>query len=92
MENNWLPIGSIVKIEKAKVIVAGYQASNKEKKYFKYIGFIYPLGIYKKDEILFFNDDAINEVVFEGYKFQHYDDVINSLNESEKKLKEELGL
>ncbi len=90
MNKEWLPIGSIVKIDDIKVIVSGYEASCKGK-YYRYAGFIYPMGIYKKDEVLFFNPSSIKEVLFEGYKFNHYNEVVESLKEAENKIKEEQG-
>jgi hypothetical protein len=91
MENRWLPIGSIVKLGGVKVVVAGYQAVQKGR-YYKYIGFVYPIGLYSKDEIILFNQEKIKEVLFEGYKFEHFDDVMNSLEENYKKIMEEQGL
>ncbi len=88
MESKWLPIGSVVKVNDVPIVIAGYQANCKGK-YYRYAGFVYPIGFYDAEQVFFFNPDSIQIVLFEGYKFQHYSEVEKILAAGEKKIKEE---
>lgn len=68
-----LPLGTIVKLErgdKGLMIVGRAQLYNNEGTigYFDYSAVLYPEGIRGNDGFIFFNDEDVQEVVFEGYR------------------------
>lgn len=71
MEDKILPLGSVVylKNSKDKVLVicrgAIYGEDDKEE-YFDYLGCHYPSGL-DKEQTIFFNEESIDEILFEGY-------------------------
>lgn len=74
MTKKLLPLGTIIYLEegnqKIMVVARGavYQDSDSGKDvYFDYMGCRYPAGIDPEDG-LFFNEDNIDKVLFEGYK------------------------
>lgn len=79
LSNNILPLGSVVYLKNSKdkvmVICRGAIYGNEDnEEYFDYLGCVYPNGL-DKDRTIFFNEDSIEEILFEGYK-----------DESEKRL------
>ncbi|MFA9379047.1 MAG: DUF4176 domain-containing protein [Lachnotalea sp.] len=72
MENTkFLSLGSIVRLNggvKKVVVIARAVATNigNETKYFEYGGCLYPEGLLG-DAILYFNNEDIQQVVYEGY-------------------------
>ncbi len=67
-----LPIGSILQIQKEKMIILGYRMEQEEFKHY-YIGVAYPLGIVDKNKLGLLPVEASYDVVFEGYKDSSYD-------------------
>lgn len=68
-----LPIGSVVKLKKGQVLLSvigrGQLFDGDEGRgYFDYSAVIYPIGIVSADQFLFFNEEDIEEIVFEGYR------------------------
>ncbi|MBK0084293.1 DUF4176 domain-containing protein [Lactococcus sp. S64] len=67
-----LPIGSIIYLsegnQKIMILNRGpIVEQNEEKVLFDYTGAIYPNGL-DPEQVYYFNDEDIDEVVFEGYK------------------------
>ena len=74
MDNRLLPLGSVVRVENTKfeIVIIGYTTKNTEdNKTYDYVGVIDPLG-YNQEEILLFDDDKIEDVVFMGYQTDIY--------------------
>ncbi len=90
MNNNWLPIGSVVRIKNVQILISGYEATYKGK-LFDYVGFVYPLGIYKKDCEIFFNSENITEVLFNGFKYDYFEQFSSSLTDNKEKIMKERG-
>jgi hypothetical protein len=73
MQNKLLPLGSIIKLEKYShtLMIIGRVQLFKQKRvlgYFDYSAVSYPEGLVSRDELTFFNDEDIFEVISEGYK------------------------
>lgn len=45
-----------------------FTASHDKKTYFPYVGVVYPTGILKKDQFIYFTSALIGSVVQEGYR------------------------
>lgn len=57
------------KIEKVYVvIVERYVMLGERETYFQYAGTIYPVGMLGKNQLIYFNSDLIENVVYEGYR------------------------
>lgn len=87
--NDYLTNGSIVELKKLtdKVMIVGIHQRIKGEKY-DYIGCIHPYGYTNPDDFVVFNKDAIEKVIFEGYRDEETDDFfedVNWLKENEKK-------
>ena len=71
MENNFLPIGSIVLLKGAskKVMITGFlcKEQDKEGELYDYIGCPYPEGIISFDKNALFNNSQIEKVICKGY-------------------------
>ena len=90
MENEYLPIGSVVLLKNAskKVMITGFYVSSQEvdsDKVYDYVGCLYPEGIIPSSQNLVFNNDQISQIVFVGYR-----DIEEQLFKEElfKKIKE----
>ena len=65
-----LPIGTIVVLKdgyKKLMIIGRMQLQGKEEKLWDYLGILYPEGYLGEDYTFLFNNEDIEEVVFEGY-------------------------
>lgn len=83
-KKDWLPIGTVVKvngIEGVVMIYGRYPVRSYEGKeeLYDYVGCPYPIGTLSSETNIFFDKDVITEVVFIGY-----------INEEEKNLRENL--
>lgn len=69
--NDILPVGSIIKLEKdapAAIMITGYfPIENKSGKNFDYSGVIYPEGLNSSLNLLLFNKEDIEVVLYTGY-------------------------
>lgn len=69
---NYLPVGSVVLLKGAtkKTVIMGIMQNivdeNKVTEY-DYIGVMYPEGFLGRDSMIFFNHDAITDVIYKGY-------------------------
>lgn len=81
-----LPLGTVVKLKQGDVllmIVGRAQLFNDTGTigYFDYSALAYPQGVVSEQEYAFFNDDDIDEVLFEGYRNEQEIDFSNSYEE-----------
>ncbi|KZS43524.1 DUF4176 domain-containing protein [Paenibacillus glucanolyticus] len=70
MEQQLLPIGSVVKFkewDQTLMIYGRMQNDSKTLKRWDYVACFYPHGNLTKDSNIFFNHEDISEVVFRGY-------------------------
>ena len=72
------PLGSVVKLKKAKMITDKYVKSNHLKRFVEYSGVVYPDGQIEDIEI-YFNSEDIQQVFFEGYRVSDEVDYFNKL-------------
>ncbi len=73
MENEYLPIGSVVLLKNAnkRVMITGFYVSSQEvnsDKVYDYVGCLYPEGVISSSQNLVFNNDQISQIVFVGYR------------------------
>jgi hypothetical protein len=73
MNEEYLPLGTIVRLNNsnAKVmIIARGSLYNKlgDFGYFDYSAVPYPFGLFDSNNVLFFNQEDVQEVIFKGYK------------------------
>ncbi|MBQ4528367.1 MAG: DUF4176 domain-containing protein [Clostridia bacterium] len=66
--NDFLPIGSVVKLKELKhfVAICGYYPTYKDERK-DYFGVLLPFGKSESNPMLYFYMDDIEEIVFEGY-------------------------
>lgn len=80
-----LSIGSIVVVDKEndnKLMILGYFPYDIEDKHlYTYSGTFYPTGIVNENSIVMFNEDSIEEVVFNGFKNEDGEELLNDLSE-----------
>lgn len=82
----YLPLGSIVLLKegKQKVVVIGrglqVQSTGKKIVFFDYVGVPYPQGL-TGDRAMYFNNDMISKVVYEGYKDKEDKMITDLINE-----------
>jgi len=84
-----LTIGSVVLLKggEQKLMIIGrkpvLEKNNDEKVYMDYVGCVYPIGILE-DEVYYFNEDDIKEVIFEGYQGEEETEVRHFIEEWEQ--------
>ena len=86
-----LPLGTVLKVKKGKgeLMVAGRaQLYNNQGVigYFDYAAIRYPQGLASNSDFLFFNDEDIEEVIFEGYRSEQEIAFAESYEESISKV------
>jgi len=63
-----LPIGSVVKVDEAKYVIAGYHRGEKDNHFkYVYIGANFPNGFENQNSLKLFGFDEVQEVLSEGY-------------------------
>ena len=72
MDNSieWLPIGTVFLPNNSIVMymIIGYLNKNIDNKIFDYIAVPFPYGLMSENMLSVFNQQDINNIVFEGYK------------------------
>ena len=71
MQNNLLPLGTIFRTKDSHILImifGYYPISNQKDKYYRYYGVSYPIGITENMEVLKFNEEIIDEIVFLGFE------------------------
>lgn len=81
---DFLPLGSVVKIrgsiKKTIIIARGLMTIMGEKAlFFDYGGAVYPEGL-MGDQIMYFNHNDIEEVIFTGFENEENTEMVNYLN------------
>lgn len=81
---NYLPLGSIVHLagstQKLMIVSRGLRVRNGDEiVFFDYGATIYPIGI-ANDQMVYFQHDAISDVVFEGFKDSDEEAAVNNIN------------
>lgn len=91
MQNQFLPIGSVVQLKNstACVMIAGYlpMGPSRPGYVWDYSGFKFPLGYVRDDEIYCFDQDQIEVVHALGYQDREQFSFVNSLAYSVEKIK-----
>ena len=89
MEDKYLPIGTIVFLKDDIVMhmIVGYLSKDKESKLYDYISIPFPYGMLSVEAVHPFNNDDIEEVIFNGYKNDTFDELIKYLNDYSNKEK-----
>lgn len=79
--NDYLKLGSVVKIKNSpmELMIVGYYPEAENKTVYTYIGINHSCGFSFKDEAVFFNQDMISDVLYEGYSDDNSDDFLNNL-------------
>ena len=77
--DNLLPIGTIVRLYNGEIdlmIIGRFPLYNQEGKigYFDYVACLYPTGV-ASEELLYFNQENIDKVIFEGYHSEKEDEL-----------------
>ena len=81
-----LPLGTVVTLKKGDVkliIVGRAQLFNSEGTigYFDYSALAYPQGVVAESEYAFFNDEDIENILFEGYRDEQEEEFASSYEE-----------
>lgn len=79
-QEKFLPIGSVVKLNKTKkmLMIIGYLAKN-ENKVYDYISCLFPEGILSLRDVLMFNHEDINEVYYLGHRTKKYEELNSTI-------------
>ena len=83
---DYLPIGSIVKIENnIKLMITGIKIKNfKSNKSYDYIAVLYPEGFMGFQNFLFINHNSIKEVLFRGFEDEDRKKFITNIKDKDK--------
>lgn len=87
-----LPVGTVVNVEglEAKQIIIGLLLENSnDGKVYDYLGAVYPIGYFPNENISFFDNDSILEVLHEGYHGPDHDEYVELLEIAYKRGKYE---
>lgn len=85
MNNELLPVGSIVLLKgaKRKVVIIGFGAIEEgSSEVWDYLGAAYPIGVISSNKNLLFNRNQIEKVVFTGYVDSEDIELRKEINES----------
>ena len=88
---DYLPLGTICNIEKkpnSNIMIIGYSMNIGEEHY-DYCGVVHPIGVISRINMLFFNHDDIEKIIFEGFKDEEYEESKKLLNIISEKLSNE---
>ncbi|MDR1018942.1 MAG: DUF4176 domain-containing protein [Lachnospiraceae bacterium] len=85
--NNLLPVGSVVYLKEGntKLVIIGIcqftkQEPNAKPVYYDYVASEYPQGL-NPDNVYYFNDDSVDEVLHDGYKSEDHDRFLKMVGE-----------
>ena len=83
MEDKYLPIGTIVFLKDDIVMhmIVGYLSKDKEGKLYDYLSIPFPYGMMTTNAVLPFNHKDIEEIIFNGYKNEKFDEIKKYLDE-----------
>lgn len=82
MNNQFLPIGTVVKLinEDSKIVIIGYLMKNKQGYTYDYCGCKYPMGVIDNYYNYYFNKSDIIEIIKLGLVDKETNDVLNKIN------------
>lgn len=90
MNNEFLPIGSVVLLKNAtrKILIIGFaQIEENSNKIWDYVGCAYPIGVISNDTTLLFDKEEIAEVISLGYSDDEDKQFRKDLEENVNKIK-----
>ncbi len=90
LENDWLPVGSVVSIRfnENKFMIIGYSPINsKTKKPYDYYAVVYPYGFSSHQETIVFNKEVVKKIYHIGYMTDDYNSYIKMVDDELKKYK-----
>lgn len=76
MEKNLYPIGTVVELNVSpslRFMIIGYTPTDNQGANKDYVAVAYPVGCVNSQTFFAFNEDEVNNVVFEGYKNNVFD-------------------
>ncbi|MCI8785325.1 MAG: DUF4176 domain-containing protein [Eubacterium sp.] len=79
-----MPIGSVVRLKEAekKLMIIGIKQLNEEKGTVKdYIGVMYPEGYLNKEVFFTFDQEDVEETIFEGYRSKEQETFFEQVSE-----------
>lgn len=79
-----MPIGSVVRLKEAekKLMIIGIKQLNEEKGTVKdYIGVMYPEGYLNKEVFFTFDQEDVEEIIFEGYRSEEQQNFFAQVSE-----------
>ena len=85
----WIPLGSVVVWNNStqKILVIGrglnVRSDDENEYYFDYCGVVYPEGLIG-DRVLYFNHDAVDRILFEGYDDDVANEVVHNVGKTTK--------
>ena len=95
MENNFLPVGSVVLLKDAKrpVVIIGFSVIEKgERKVWDYLGCAYPVGVVGTDKNLLFQSKQIEKIISKGYEDEECKKYLKMMQEQYEEIKKEYGM
>ena len=95
MENNFLPVGSVVLLKDAKrpVVIIGFSVIEKgERKVWDYLGCAYPVGVVGTDKNLLFQRNQIEKIISKGYEDEECKKFLKMMQEQYDEIKKEYGM
>ncbi len=95
MENNFLPVGSVVLLKDAKrpVVIIGFSVIEKgERKVWDYLGCAYPVGVVGTDKNLLFQRNQIEKIISKGYEDEECKKFLKMMQEQYEEIKKEYGM
>ena len=89
--SNLLPIGTVVRLHNGTIdvmIIGRFPLYNQEGTigYFDYVACLYPTGA-ANEELLYFNQENIEKVIFEGYHSEKEDELQELLKKQKDSIK-----
>ena len=95
MENNFLPVGSVVLLKDAKrpVVIIGFSVIEKgERKVWDYLGCAYPVGVVGTDKNLLFQRNQIEKIISKGYEDEECKKFLKMMQGQYEEIKKEYGM
>lgn len=80
----YYPIGTVVSIEldrPLQVMIAGYLPKRKDSRVYDYFAVPFPLGLVDETAYICFDQDAITEVLWEGYRDETCQQLLQGFDE-----------
>lgn len=86
-----LPVGTVVRLKsgmKNLMIIGRYQVNGEDNILWDYMGCLHPEGVLNDDLNFLFNEDDIDKVIYDGYRSEDEDKILEKLKEAVKEFKE----